>query len=367
MTSPISKNSYDLADEKLIRKIVRSLPPSSGLRMWAGRALAGEAIPTDVIPTLCTVLRGGGGEPWPNRLIAGRCLASANWRNSNRDDVCTALREAAAGRFEFFAPPSPRRPLSREDKWILAIFLFVGIPLLVIGKDMIPEQFYERWVDAAVGVSIAGIILYGIGTVIMRSNISSESRTITRRRAIQMLAELGDCRAIGEVAHALHDTDSEVSKAARSALPVLLDAVRAKHYGMLPKEATPALCELIYGSDRLLAMQAINALARAGDGRAVEPVMRQKESAIQTLHWLRAEHGRDAEVAVLEAAERALPILEERLRNETAAERLLRPAESPANPAEVLLRPAGSATSVPDTQLLRPAEADATVKTDQAQ
>ncbi len=357
MISPISKDPYGLADEKLIRKIVRRLPKSGRLREWAEAALAGEPIPTDAIPDLCDVVRGANGAIWPHRLVACMCLERANWRNNNRDAVVQALRAAAASivskaRSE---PSHVKAACGLSFLWTVSMM----IALIAIIKS---ERRDLSWiVDAGITLFVGGLVSYAAWLVTLSVQVV-EAHSRTRRMAIRMLGEMGDCIAVGEVAQAVYDSDIDIAAEAKRALPGLLEAVQPKHYGKLSRDTVPAICQLLSSIDRTLAVQAINALMRAGDGRAAESLRYTLEASTQILPWLKHAPGLDAEQAVVDAALQALPILEERLRNETAAARLLRPAESPANPAELLLRPAGSSTTVPEEQLLRPAEADETVR-----
>src|SRR5579871_5772358 len=96
-------------------------------------------------------------------------------------------------------------------------------------------------------------------------------------------------------------------------------------------------CRLLGHPDDDLVLAVLDALSKVGDGRAVTSVERV------------AAHGRTAPLR--EAAQRVLPILQERRQRERDAARLLRAADAPHMPDDVLLRPAQSTGRI-DPELL---------------
>ncbi len=202
-------------------------------------------------------------------------------------------------------------------------------------------------VDWLAGVGIAFFVL--VLPILMFSN-SREDFNLrdSVAEAVMSLGKLADPYAVGILAR-MHKRKCNVVRVtlnevweARQSLLSALTAVHSEHYGLLPRDATLSLCDVLSDEDEELALPTLEALGRAGTGAAVQPVRRLAEDS-------KSE-------AIRSSAATVLPILEERLRIETGAARLLRPADSPEVPAEVLLRPASSATGVPEEQLLRPSD-----------
>ncbi len=363
MTPQQPTGPIDLVDGKHLLRLVRGLPRSGNLRVWAEASLAGEALPTDVIPELCRVIRGSDRAIWQHRLVASRILIATDWRNNYRDEVCDALQTVTDTAVTM-------KDRSRIAVAQVAAGLLLACTLLTIVGTMamvIVQSPEMRWLTLTVTCGLFAGIIYGVAGAVSASMQVTTARALTRRLSIRMLGELGDVRALGEVAGAALDLDLDVSSEARQVLPGLLNALRLEHYGTLDWNVVPALCGLLDCTDRALVVVTLGALERAGDGRAAECVRRQVVASTQAIRWHGEESCRNRDPEDLEAANRALPILEERLRNETAAERLLRPAARPDDAASVLLRPAGSASAVPDEQLLRPADAEVTVHVERSQ
>ncbi len=119
-------------------------------------------------------------------------------------------------------------------------------------------------------------------------------------------------------------------------LPELTDA----HYGLLKSQTVPILAwTLIEDRSQPLRLVIMEALGKVGDGRALGPVEHI------------SQHGRPLE---REVAERILPVLRARKRQESDPKTLLRPIANDPEAADLLLRPATTAESAPD-KLLRPA------------
>ncbi|MDW8209167.1 MAG: HEAT repeat domain-containing protein [Chloroherpetonaceae bacterium] len=134
----------------------------------------------------------------------------------------------------------------------------------------------------------------------------------------------------------------KVREAAIQALPEMLAALTPEHYGQLPAGTTPALCRVLYHPDNRLVALALDALGKVGDGRAVAPVEQM------------VRRGRTPELRA--EAERILPVLQERKRQEEAHSSLLRPSGVPADTPDVLLRPAAAQSHVDPETLLRTVE-----------
>ncbi len=180
----------------------------------------------------------------------------------------------------------------------------------------------------------------------------ANNTTKVRRAAIEALGKLAAPESAAIIATAYFDRWVTVQRSAARALEAVLPALTTAHYGQTQAETTPALCRVLEqtafranGVSEALPLALVEALGRAGDGRALAMVARVASEA----QW---GH-------VREAAERVLPVLRERQRQETDSGTLLRGSAPNAGASDTLLRPAGSSsdTTAPE-QLLRASVSD---------
>lgn len=193
-----------------------------------------------------------------------------------------------------------------------------------------------------------------------------------RKETAMALARARDPKAVGVLAKAVRDGDPDTKEAAARGLLSILPSLRASDREHIDSDAMDALLSLLpwregvrAGTDRLeleLKLAILGALEQIGDARALPAVRRLQTPPRVTGALLgfvdrRFHLGVRADIdRVCQAAQKCLPYLEERATAERLRDRLLRPAVSPAQGADVLLRPAGGAPVTPDELLLRPAE-----------
>ncbi|HLK58733.1 MAG TPA: hypothetical protein VKU00_19330 [Chthonomonadaceae bacterium] len=167
-----------------------------------------------------------------------------------------------------------------------------------------------------------------------------------RAQAMETLGKLGVPETSGLIAGAVYDASGgketmgiqRVRKAATAVLPRVLAGLTPAYYGRLESSAVPNLCTLLGHHNEELALAALDALEKVGDGRAVLPV----EGALKKRRSERLR-ARAAEV---------LPILVARREREQASQMLLR-ASAPQEAGEELLRAAVTTPDQAPEQLLR--------------
>ncbi len=330
--------------EGIVRRHTRMLRRGSPVRECAETILAGGELDAAACSTLLEALTQKSGKFWRERMVAAWCLGQCElsppeWRES----VTDGLRRVLKGD-EFM--DSGGRLWRAVKRNVIASVAIPGIPIsvglvllsVIFGLPSIQDLETILFIGLK-GSGLCFIALMGPAAVV--SGILEDTRLgLARAAAARSLGERSDPLAAGLVARAMTDKPFEVRAAAEAVLQKVLSAVRPSDYGRLPANATVELCSSLDHASTEQSLWILEALRAAGTGGAAEPVRRLAEQT-------RSE-------AVLAAAAQVLPVLEERLRLETSAARLLRPEESPGEPGDILLRPASAATAVPEEQLLRP-------------
>lgn len=186
------------------------------------------------------------------------------------------------------------------------------------------------------GLALAVPFAFFIAPIVMPIAAAADNRV--RATAAAGLGRLRYPTATGALAHAVHDSSSAVRDEALHGLTATTAALTPSYYGRSGPGTIRELLRLAWHWDDSLALLALGTLGRVGDGSCVAPIKRLTRSH---------------QPVIRAAAERILPILEERKRLETDPQRLLRPAVSPESLDEILLRPITDSDSDPH-QLLRP-------------
>jgi HEAT repeat protein len=174
-------------------------------------------------------------------------------------------------------------------------------------------------------------------------------RNAVRAQAAESLGLLDCVPAIADLARAMSDRNrpgcANVRDAARRALHRLLPLVDPSSYGALPARTEEELCKLLdfatVPTDDL-DLPVLQALRHIGAGRSlttIEHLLQQTPS-----------------VELRRAAADVLPAVRERAARARDAAQLLRPADSPGAPADVLLRPVEAAPSGSAALLVRPVD-----------
>ncbi len=169
-----------------------------------------------------------------------------------------------------------------------------------------------------------------------------KNSTSVKSMAIWSLGKWKSVDSLGTLAECLWDTNLGVRTAAAEALHELLPTVSSEHYGILGATSIVNLARALFHNDTQLVMKILDALDKIGTSHAIP--------FVTTV----TQRGRTARIK--DAAHSVLTTLEQRQRQESSKDRLLRPSTSHAS-AENLLRPV-TATETDPNYLLRVASAD---------
>lgn len=210
----------------------------------------------------------------------------------------------------------------------------------------------EQWIFDFPETFLSHGLVWALPMLLISSALDDRPLNRLRAIALRTCARQGWIEALRATTGALFDGAGlkqtlgcqEVREAAEESLPLLLAALGQEHYGKVSAETMACLCKALYHENDALVMHILEALEKAGDGQAVAPVERM------------VKRGRTPELRA--AAERILPILQERQQQENAPKMLLRASSAPAETPDVLLRPAmHTEETEPETLLRASAEA----------
>jgi HEAT repeat protein len=242
---------------------------------------------------------------------------------------------------------SAQRVTARTGRAILRTLLFFS-PFVLLG---LIAGAMNGWSGG--WLALLFFMVFGMGFQLMfaipAASYAHDEDCTSRGREMAALA-LGRLRvpeSVTSLAVACLDTRLRIKQAAIRAIEQVLPLLTEEHYGRLHAETTPSLCALLSEtrhpqSQRRMrpdTLMVLEALGRMGDGRAVPYV----EGLAQ----------RDYSPVVRQTAERVLPILRERRRQEEASQILLR-ASSREGGMDTLLRAAQYSAPTASDQLLRP-------------
>ncbi len=187
--------------------------------------------------------------------------------------------------------------------------------------------------------------LWWILWITLGGKAAADAAVGRRHETASALARAGDPLAVSALAVACRDGDKETQAMAARGLKSILPSLRSSDVQYITSEGMEALIGLLRSPDPRLVLAVLRGLEQVGDARALPAIDKLIANPIG-----RAPEWRD----VQDAARQCLPYLHARVANERARQVLLRPAQSPVDPASTLLRPAGAAPTTPQEQLLRP-------------
>ncbi len=340
-----------------VAKHIRRLGRKCRVRPIAERVSVGVALGDEEVDVLISAVEETSGRYWRDRLVVAACLGECHLTPEQWERATSALRSLVSDRAYLDKRGRFRRGVVRWQffTWtVLAAVAALAHTLLNSGASS------NSWILEVFTATFGVSMLFMLPGLLMSAAREDSTLRQTIEEAIASLGKLADPLSVGVLARLQTGRYGTIAmkapqaEAAKLALPAALDAVREEHYGLLPADATPALCEALVGAGHNHTMRILRALQAAGTGRGAEPLRRLIADPSQRVDWESAPELLVGSESALSYAEAVLPLLEERFRNETAASRLLRPASQPGEASEILLRPAGSATSVPEEQLLRP-------------
>ncbi|MCX6361878.1 MAG: hypothetical protein NT029_18910 [Armatimonadetes bacterium] len=268
-------------------------------------------------------------------------------RASGRD--AAVARMAARDLTNLGAVALPRLiKIVQQERW-LALLRFVGAyAVTAVAISALAEVVGLGKVSS--GLTVAGMSIGGLFAVSRR-----------QRMAIWLLGEAADKRAIGPLLHT-YQSGSGYRIAHSVVGPPLVRLLRAmtpEDRNLLAPNERAHLRLCVVAVDVQLAAAAVHALSQIGDTQEDAAVLRKLAAG-------KAGRGKRRHADLRRAAEAALKAVEERIPVNRLSRTLLRPASDPANPAEILVRPAPAGASSDTATLLRPAPSPEPDETDSA-
>lgn len=197
------------------------------------------------------------------------------------------------------------------------------------------NSFWVLWFGLTIGVTV----LFSGFLLPFSIVLDDKLHGVTREMAITALVRLDQPWSLATFAWAMFNGPAHSRAAAEEALVETLPLISSEQFGQHDPALVPLLCRILRTDKEHLQRPVVQALAKIGTGRAVEPL---EQLAKHCSAEVRAE------------IDLAVPILRERKRKEEDPERLLRASRPSAD--EELLRAHYGRSTVPDEQLLRPGD-----------
>ena len=246
-------------------------------------------------------------------------------------------------------PRLPRRWTSlplKVSALCTLLFLLIGISVCCIQpEDLGPALFMGCLLYAP-----AWLLIYLF--LFLPPSLSQQRFTIRRLHiaTAEALSALKDKNALPSLIQATYNSLSGPAQlAAQETLALLFSLIGPEDAGLISPRAERYLLADLNANPPERTLRIVRALEFIGTGQAARPVSR----------LTRLRPGANDSFARMELraeAERILPILEERSRQEQHAGLLLRAADHPPTPTEALLRPSQERLETPAEQLLRPTQ-----------
>jgi hypothetical protein len=229
----------------------------------------------------------------------------------------------------------------RKQKRMQRLFLqaVLGIYAVILTAFVVRGVLTSDWDFESFGSFFFFITLFG----------GAAAASQLHKNAACLLAKHDDIRAVGPLAEALEIEDGDIRAVCRETLTRLLPRLQASDGGLLSPEQRDNLNQTLKKAslkqDTEFILAILQAWQQVGDEKALPHVERLGQ----------LKNNSEAGQRVREAAQACLPFLQERVEKARQAGTLLRPAESPNNFADSLLRPAPGAACADPQLLLRPA------------
>ncbi|HZT42838.1 MAG TPA: hypothetical protein VFA07_11790 [Chthonomonadaceae bacterium] len=222
-----------------------------------------------------------------------------------------------------------KRKRKRRVRYSLCLLpVYIGV-LFIAFRINQPVLFIAIFVMMLVGLTLKSEV----------EKKSEAQQYITRK-----LIEWDDVRVVGPLAEELASLEQDIRFAAERALISLLPRLRATDADLLNTDQRHCLYYALSGTRQIwLKIAILKALEQVGDSEAI-PYVERLAAGEGAAEW---------SPEVRQAAIDCLPYLQERTRQESTRQTLLRSADLAGAAAETLLRSAGETQETDPQQLLR--------------
>ncbi len=168
------------------------------------------------------------------------------------------------------------------------------------------------------------------------------------RLTVEALCACKELRTLGPLLNCLENGNGTIKRMVRAAVQNILPHLTVNDSGILETSQREALNSLLYSGSGELALAALYALEKVGDGTAL-PYLTSIAAGKGVPHTLR---NRQAEV--IERARRTVESIRERIERHNRASVLLRASQDPGTPSDQLVRPVMNKRLDTGEELLRP-------------
>ena len=345
VSSPVGPQEAEDA-QRLLRRIGRNHPVRAAAEAW----IAGSAVPPQTRDTLLRALKRPQPYHWRKQAIAAWMLGHAEWQGADTEDVEKRLMQVV----NTWVPRDIIYRLLRANMLVAPIsvclivsliarenFNLFSLSLMLIGMVLL-SAFLAFFVTPVLAlVENAKITRIRIAAIVALGCLRSVEGLPTLARASMEGPQVGTFTSWWQL--------RRVRRAGLEAIGQILPCVTEYDYARLAS-SLPTLCRVLKKvairprqepqKAEALALGLLTALSKIGDGRAVNAVEQVAQNA--------------ASASVRSSAQGVLSVLQDRQRQENAANTLLRGASQAAPAQDTLLRAATATHETAPQQLLRP-------------
>ena len=238
------------------------LRPNSPVRVWVTRRRKNSAAASGA------ALLGALTDPaanWTDRIVGYSALREIDLSSTERAHAGHLLSQALA-RFR-----AGTDLLTRLGKFVIP----VGVPCLL------GSLLFAMFVGVpGIGLGLIGVCVLPLLLFTAMELLESKRTAMAQRAALTTLAQIGDPECIvALVTHVLHR--SRLRQEAVRTLTAILPRVTSEYFRQLSYDAEQALLMLVKATDENIALAALDALERLGDGRYASALA-------ATLVWVRS-------------------------------------------------------------------------------
>ena len=320
------------------RKFMRLVRRKRPARQIAEKLLAGAALTPEDMANLMQVIENPSGFRWREARLAawaaGFVPANGAWQTESAKILGWRLKN-------YYWPDVKKMALTRFV--MLAVPFFVLFTCLFVTYNTsldLTWMLFWALILAAVAASLP--------VAMIRHSGDDLTYSLMRCVAAKSLGRLCVPDSVAPLAAAVnYEPDllgivnvsnwRKIRRIAREGLPAAISTLRPEHYLQLDPIIVPNLCALIGEPDEGLALLALDALGKVGDGRAVLPAQQ-----IANKH---------ASPRRREIANAILPLLLYRQQQENSYTHLLRASAAPVGPETLLRAASGKPDDAPETLL----------------
>lgn len=345
-----------------IRRLARRLPRRNPVRQFTFALIEGKARCAGRIQPLLDALARPSDGCWRERAVAAWAVGAA--------DLTPEEKAAAASRLDRIVTnrqmTERKRAVTRSVRILVRYLLFFlvmalmneapkHLSLLIYPQDDAfwapsedsPYPLLSKTVIFILATQYLVFPFFTIFLPFISIGLDERRNSQVRLQAVRALGRLKQPLSFGALVLALQDTFSFQNEVLFS-IDRILPTLAQEQYGAHNREAIPVLC-------RMLSDVSTSALPWSTIMKVLEKI--GDKQAIPRLEWIVKTHAGDE---VGRAAEKILPTLRERQRQENDPKRLVRAAGAPSEPSTLLLRPVQGSGSAEEHLLLRSISAGAT-------